>query len=506
MISDRKIGDWWAKYVNECPIWRTEALPDPSFKQRLLAEKLAIEIRRDLLCLCTPKTSDKPRELLLARFWEIVGAILTPYAPYALQGPTALNTHFGDWSVPRSVWVATTRSRTRIALLDDTELVVDRENALFTSSAAIETLITPSGCKLQVEVPESALIRLRLRHMRSQPDLVMAFLKSAKFDLDRLEALSQSHYRPAKFKKLADWCAQLDRPEIAAVLRAGRTPPRKPTTITAPPSLIAPARLGQPAYVTRLLDHLQLLRDALGEHLECRFDGGLVLDRVLAIAEQEKKSDTYHSSTIEGYRVSPHEIDVLIGGTTPPPSGESREQIERRMALLGYFAAHHFTLQQVAGLFGRERVLTERLAQDLHAQLFKPSVDACLLTAPSLRSYRTIPVYIRNSRFVPPNWQKLGELMQSAIEFINDIDEFSARAVLIHYAFVTIHPYTDGNGRTARLLMNFVLATSGAPWVTIRIEDRDVYFRALQQAQCDSKFDGLISLFSRYFSEPTRRR
>ncbi len=506
MISDRKIGAWWAEYVNECPLWRTADLPDPSFKQRLLAERLAIEVRRDLLCLCTPDKSSNPREFMLAHFWEIVSAILQPYAPYALQGPTALNAHFADWSVPSSVWVATARSRTRIALLEDAELVLDRETSLFSSPGAIEALPSPAGCVLQVECPESALIRLRPRHMRSQPDLVMAFLKSAEFNCDRLAALSQSHYRPAKFKKLANWCAQLDRPEVATVLRAGRTPPtRKPIAITAPASLVKPARPGQSAYVTRLLDHLRLLRDALDEHLEYRFDGGLTKGQVLAIAEEEKKLDTYHSSTIEGYRVSPEEIDILIGGA-PAQSDESREQIERRMALLGYLAAHRFTLQQVTRLFAQERVLSERLVQDLHAELFKPTVDAGLLSAQSLRLYRNIPVYIRNSRFVPPNWQKLGELMQSSVDFINDVDGFATRAVLIHYAFVTIHPYTDGNGRTARLLMNFALATAGAPWVTIRIEDRDVYFRALQEAQCDSTFDGLISLFSRYFTEPARRR
>ncbi len=56
-------------------------------------------------------------------------------------------------------------------------------------------------------------------------------------------------------------------------------------------------------------------------------------------------------------------------------------------------------------------------------------------------------------------------------------------AFMAHQRLVDIHPFNDGNGRTARLLMNLILIRGGYPPVAVRPEDRPDYIRALQQAQ-----------------------
>ena len=64
-----------------------------------------------------------------------------------------------------------------------------------------------------------------------------------------------------------------------------------------------------------------------------------------------------------------------------------------------------------------------------------------------------------------------------------------------HRRLVDIHPFNDGNGRTARLLMNLILIRSGYPPVAVRPEDRPAYIRALQQAQAglgSESFDELM--------------
>jgi Fic family protein len=69
------------------------------------------------------------------------------------------------------------------------------------------------------------------------------------------------------------------------------------------------------------------------------------------------------------------------------------------------------------------------------------------------------------------------------------------RAILGHFFFVYIHPYMDGNGRTARFVMNSQLVTAGYPWVVIPIERREEYMAALEQASVEGniqKFVGLI--------------
>ena len=56
-------------------------------------------------------------------------------------------------------------------------------------------------------------------------------------------------------------------------------------------------------------------------------------------------------------------------------------------------------------------------------------------------------------------------------------------AALAHYRLVSIHPFADGNGRSARLLMNMILLMEGYPPAVIRKEDRLAYIGALEKAQ-----------------------
>jgi len=57
------------------------------------------------------------------------------------------------------------------------------------------------------------------------------------------------------------------------------------------------------------------------------------------------------------------------------------------------------------------------------------------------------------------------------------------RAAEAHYRLVTLHPFTDGNGRTARLLMNLILTDSGYPISVIPVEERLSYIKSLEKAQ-----------------------
>jgi len=71
--------------------------------------------------------------------------------------------------------------------------------------------------------------------------------------------------------------------------------------------------------------------------------------------------------------------------------------------------------------------------------------------------------------------------MFSYTESVNRIQNPVIKSILAHYFFVAIHPYTDGNGRTARLIMNYIFLTSGFSWVTIKAEQRSEYFNALNK-------------------------
>lgn len=81
------------------------------------------------------------------------------------------------------------------------------------------------------------------------------------------------------------------------------------------------------------------------------------------------------------------------------------------------------------------------------------------------------------------------------------------RASRLHTEFVKIHPFVDGNGRTARLLMNFELIRDGYPPIVIEIKERLEYYDALDKAHVDGSYDDIFRLvtncleksFSLYF-------
>jgi len=106
--------------------------------------------------------------------------------------------------------------------------------------------------------------------------------------------------------------------------------------------------------------------------------------------------------------------------------------------------------------------------------------------------YRRIPVRISGSPVILPNPVKVPDLMDAFIEWIvssSDIHpvELAAEA---HYQLVTIHPFVDGNGRTARLLMNLILMQNGYPPAIIRTRDRLKYIGGLERAQLGGSKDG----------------
>ena len=110
--------------------------------------------------------------------------------------------------------------------------------------------------------------------------------------------------------------------------------------------------------------------------------------------------------------------------------------------------------------------------------------------------YRNVPVRISGASVVLPNPAKVPDLMTEMQTWLNESAkmhavEFAAEA---HYRLVTIHPFVDGNGRTARLLMNLILMMLGYPPAIIRKRDRLAYIGALEKAQLGGSKDDYFKL------------
>ena len=74
------------------------------------------------------------------------------------------------------------------------------------------------------------------------------------------------------------------------------------------------------------------------------------------------------------------------------------------------------------------------------------------------------------------------ECMPVFFELLRAETNPAVRVVIGHFIFVFIHPFLDGNGRTARFLMNVMLAAAGYPWTVIKVDNRAAYMAALEAA------------------------
>jgi Fic family protein len=106
---------------------------------------------------------------------------------------------------------------------------------------------------------------------------------------------------------------------------------------------------------------------------------------------------------------------------------------------------------------------------------------------------RLAQVYVDKKYF--PDFSKVPRLLEVFVNGINErIDNVSGidtvkLAADVHYNFVNIHPFGDGNGRTARLLMNYIQLYHNEPLIKIFTEDRAEYIDALNQTEEEQNLD-----------------
>ncbi len=187
---------------------------------------------------------------------------------------------------------------------------------------------------------------------------------------------------------------------------------------------------------------------------------------------------TYTSNAIEGNTLSRAETAVVLEkGLTI-----SGKPLKDHLEATNHAAAYDW----VMGLVKKKpHQIDEGTILEIHRLVLTGSHDA------AAGRYRDVPVRIAGSPVILPNAAKVPSLMTRFSAWLArrpDLHpvELAARA---HYQLVTIHPFMDGNGRTARLLMNLILMQSGYPPAIIRPKDRLRYIRGLELAQLGGSID-----------------
>jgi Fic family protein len=117
-------------------------------------------------------------------------------------------------------------------------------------------------------------------------------------------------------------------------------------------------------------------------------------------------------------------------------------------------------------------------------------------------------VRIAGSKFIPPSPVELQPLIREFFSWYNGSKKSKTHpvelAALVHLKFVTIHPFTDGNGRVSRLMMNFVLNKQGYPMLNIEYASRLGYYNALERSQLQDNTNPFCQWFFRNYLKETK--
>ncbi|MDZ4323006.1 MAG: Fic family protein [Alphaproteobacteria bacterium] len=173
-----------------------------------------------------------------------------------------------------------------------------------------------------------------------------------------------------------------------------------------------------------------------------------------SLRETARLYTTHYSTMIEGNRLNSDQIEVVLKHEGHFP-GRERDENEVK----GYYAA----LNQVELWAMKSLSITEKVIQTLHAFVM---ADGKTKIKPT--PYREAQNVIRDSRtrgivYMPPEAKDVPPLMKALQQWIERSEEIPPPIVasIAHYQFATIHPYYDGNGRTARLLTTLLLHLRG---------------------------------------------
>ena len=215
---------------------------------------------------------------------------------------------------------------------------------------------------------------------------------------------------------------------------------------------------------------------------------GVAREQFLDFLEEIYTSDAYHSLSIEGYTVTSALIERVRAQGWDPAAREQDSRDLNALAARGYWQAFQSVKASIADIVdGADAAAIARADhRKWYRELFEPCVVAGALKPSDLAGYRGNPVYLRTSRFIPPRHGVVHDAMATLFDLIEGESEPSVKAVLGHWLIGFIHPFPDGNGRTARFLMNAMLASGGYPWTVVRVEDRTEYLAALDAASLDA--------------------
>ena len=183
---------------------------------------------------------------------------------------------------------------------------------------------------------------------------------------------------------------------------------------------------------------------------------------------------TYHSNAIEGSTLTYAETYAIL-------YNDNSFKIEGKEPREIYEAINHKkALELVFKNLQNNSDFDEKFIKNLNKTINRDIKDT--------DGYRSVQVFIQGSEHIPPEPEKVPNLMMYYIyNYNHDEQDVFSKIARYHIEFEKIHPFEDGNGRTGRLLINYELLKNNLPPVVISKDDRVKYFEFLR----NNDFTGL---------------
>ena len=213
-------------------------------------------------------------------------------------------------------------------------------------------------------------------------------------------------------------------------------------------------------------------------------------DDVVARVEQKLRIESnYHTNAIEGNSLTLGETRSLILHGLTAHGKPMRDHLD--------VEGHDAAVKAIEFAIKDEQGLTEAFIRSLHEVLLKEPYEVPAITPdgkPTTRlitigQYKTAPNNVKTStgeiyHFLPP--EQVKPAMTDLIDRLRCQEANGEHPIIIaanfHYEFVLIHPFDDGNGRMARLLMNLILMKHGYTIAMVGRDTRDEYLDGLEKA------------------------
>ena len=199
----------------------------------------------------------------------------------------------------------------------------------------------------------------------------------------------------------------------------------------------------------------------------------------------------YNSNHIEGNTLTYGQTEILLLFGKVIGEGDLKDFVDMKASQLGMKA-----MEEQAKI--KEIPLTQNFIRELHRILLREDytvyknlpggfTTSYIIHAGKYKSCPNSVITRYGDRFEYASPEETPALMSDLVDWYNEAEKSGKYnpvelAALFHYRYIRIHPFEDGNGRIARLLVNYILARHGWPMIVVRSRNKSKYLEALHQA------------------------